>query len=255
MKEEINMYLIQSLIEIIGSFPETRWLGGSTDIIINKGKYEEGKFVFLEEDLPLGLLYAGLAILARDMYLYILKNPRKDAELFKKVVECVNIEETALYVDRAFPYYHKDLFGVNELPDVLDVTSGTPSFEVPFGPGCPTINIEPLKNPSIIHEWTVKPGKKLFVTFLKRFGRNFKETICGKDGVYEEIKTNKLQKDALPTVIVTAIITAGFSPQTFWYPIAVYITLILLKVGLKTYCESPPLDPLSIKPIGLVECT
>jgi len=77
----------------------------------------------------------------------------------------------------------------------------------------------------------------LFVKFRDKFGSKCKETVCGKDGPYEQFNNGLLGQKALPGAIVGAILVSGFTPVTFWVPLSVYISLLLLKVGLKTYCE------------------
>ena len=63
----------------------------------------------------------------------------------------------------------------------------------------------------------------------------------GKDGPYEQFcnPDNKLVGQAqLPMTIAGSILTSGFSPATFWYPLAVYVGLLLSKTLLKTYCKT-----------------
>jgi len=66
----------------------------------------------------------------------------------------------------------------------------------------------------------------------------FKDTICGKDGPYEQFTKGLVGQAALPSSIASSILAAGFSVETVWYPLAVYLSLLLVKTGLKTYCET-----------------
>ena len=91
-----------------------------------------------------------------------------------------------------------------------------------------------LISPAIVHEWTFKPGKRLLV----KFGVKFKDTICGADGPYEQFTNGLIGQAALPATIAAKILTVGFSAATFWYPLAVYVSVLLVKAGLKTYCEA-----------------
>ena len=54
---------------------------------------------------------------------------------------------------------------------------------------------------------------------------------------YVNIEKGLLGQADLPVAIASSILTAGFSAATFWYPLAVYLALLLMKTGLKTYCE------------------
>jgi hypothetical protein len=81
----------------------------------------------------------------------------------------------------------------------------------------------------IVHEWTVKPGKKLFIAFLKKFGRKFKESVCGKYGPYELFEKRKVNLTSLPTAVVLDVLRHGFSNDTLWYPLAVYLGVLLIR--------------------------
>ena len=185
------------------------------------GTYEEYGLKFSVDDVLVGLQYAGLAVLARDMHLYLEKHPRDDAEFFSEVISQVHEEESVYHGASAFP-------GYNGLP--VEVLPGGLASAATQG----QFIIAPLGDTkTIVHEWTFKPGKRLFAKLAPRF----RETICGKDGPYEQLNNGLLKKADLPTTIASSVLTVGFSPATFWYPIAVYLSLLLIKTGLKTYCE------------------
>jgi len=41
----------------------------------------------------------------------------------------------------------------------------------------------------------------------------------------------------IPMAIVRSVLAVGFPTAEIWYPLAVYFSLLLVKAGLKTYCE------------------
>lgn len=222
MEAAINVYAMETLLEEIERFvPVAVPTGHMMRQITEAGFYEEQGLRFTSDDLALGQLYAGLAVLSRDMYHHLTFHPRQDADLFMQVIAYVNAVECTLYGDQAFPYYEG--LPVADLPDNLAVSL---LDEHP--------NMAPLGHRAIVHEWTLKPGKRLFV----RFGAKLKETVCGRGGPYMQFKKGLLGKAELPAVLVTSILTAGFSSATFWCPLAVYLSLLFIKAGLKTYCES-----------------
>jgi len=91
-----------------------------------------------------------------------------------------------------------------------------------------------LMDPSIEHEWTKGPGKDLFELFKKKF----KDTICkGPDSPYTKMEKGLVGQADLPAVIVATLIASGIAISTFWIPILVYFALLLVKTGLKMYCE------------------
>jgi hypothetical protein len=221
---KISEETLQSLIKEVEAFTPTAPTGYMRRQIDERGFYEEQGLRFVYDDLLLGQLYAGLAVLARDMHQYLAQHPRKDAALFEGVVSLVHGEESRQYGGSAFPDYGG--LPVEKLPGELAsaAAEGRPA-------------VAPLGERDIVHEWTFKPGKRLFVRFLQKFGCKFKETICGQDGPYEQFNEGLLGQAALPTTIASTILTAGFSSEAFWYPLAVYLSILLVKTGLKTYCE------------------
>jgi hypothetical protein len=212
--------LIKSLVRKVDSVPPVTPAGSLNRAISNAGSFEEGGVRFEPIDLLLGLEYAGLAVLARDIHDYLIQHPRDDAAIFEEVISLVHAEESKLFGDKAFPTYEG-------LPrDILPVGLAAAAAQSRF-------DISPLLAPAIVHEWTLKPGKRLFT----KFAAKFKETICGVDGPYEQSKKKLFNQAALPTIIVSTVLAAGFSAATFWTPLGVYFAILLVKTGLKTYCE------------------
>jgi len=153
----------------------------------------------------------------------------------------VNEEEESRYGRGAFPNYYG--LPLASLPNTFAEFEKT---------GRPTVS--QLKSPGIVHEWTLKPGKRLFWRFfsldvaktnpldhhplVKKFGRKWRETICaGKDSPYGQFKDGLVGHAALPTTIADSVLAVGFSVASFWYPLAIYLGLLLAKTGLKVYCE------------------
>jgi hypothetical protein len=106
--------------------------------------------------------------------------------------------------------------------------------------GQPTVAA--LGGQDVIHEWTFKPGKKLFVRFLQKSGARVIETVFCKDGPYEQFKKGLLDRNALSMTIASAILTESFSPQVFWYPLAVYLGLLLYKTSTRAFWAAENLD-------------
>lgn len=164
---------------------------------------------------------SGFGVLVKDYAHYLETNPREDASLFNKIYEEFTKEETASYGGSEF-FRPADETGI---PSGFAKEAASTVFE-----------LESLRSSSIIHEWTSIPGQRL----LRRFAAEFKNVICGPSGPYEQfkIKNNLLGQATLPTTIASSILAAGFSVATFWYPIAVYIALLIIKAGLATYCKT-----------------
>lgn len=97
-----------------------------------------------------------------------------------------------------------------------------------------SVDFSAILTPKVIHKAATSTGRK----FLKKFMRNFKKVICeGSDSPYEKFKNSQVKQAALPTTIATTILTTSFSVDTFWYPLAVYLGLLITRAGLDTYCD------------------
>jgi hypothetical protein len=217
---------LESLINETKEFKEVQLPGGEVrQRIFEDGVYREEDLEIWPEDIDLAIYYSGLAVLSRDMHLYLVESPGEDTTSFEEVVSSVMAIDQKLYHKSAFPYTSPDF----PLKDAL--THIPRGMAESAAKGTPTIR--QLGNSVIVHEFTFKVGKR----FFDKFKLKFKETICGKGGPYEQFNNNLVGKAALPSTIAGAILVGGFSVATFWYPLAVYIAILLIKAGLKTYCE------------------
>jgi hypothetical protein len=171
------------------------------------------------ENLDERQLEAGLGVILKDTLQYLLTAPRSDDSTFKEMVYEVMAGERRdtlpqwrlLYVDPNDP-----------VPTGIVAAAAKGKF-----------NLNALKNVKIQHEWTIYPARR----FLKKFNVKLKKNICGKGGPYEQFKNGMLGQAALPTTIATTILTVGFSAATVWYPLAVYVGILILRTGLATYCD------------------
>jgi len=166
------------------------------------------------------LLAAGFTVLAKDMEEYLAEHPRNDFLLFRAVYCDVMRDE-------------KEYWGVHgpQLFEPLERIGLPSGFAKAAAEGKP--DLAALGDRAIYHEWTRHPGKRLF----ERFMIKFKETICGKDGPYEKLVKGLLGQAEIPMAIVRSVLAAGLPTAEVWYPLAVYFSLLLVKGGLKTYCE------------------
>lgn len=164
MNGKINEALLEHLVREVGLFPPAAPHGRMERKIKETGSYEEAGMCYVADDFKVGLHYAGLAVLARDMHRYLADHPRSDAAFFEQVVSLVHGEDSKLYGGGAFPNYQ-----------------GLPTDNFPEGLASAAdagqIVVVPLGDLAIVHEWTFKPGKRLFVKFCSKF----KETICDKN--------------------------------------------------------------------------
>jgi hypothetical protein len=189
------------------------------------GFYEERGVIFVYDDFAFSHLYAGLAVLARDIHRYLWRYPRSDALLFMEMFSPVNAEEGARFRSPAL-LNHKG----------PPMKNGSIQLSSAAALGQPTVAA--LGGPDVIHEWTFKPGKKLFVRFLQKSGARIIESVFCKEGPYEQFNKGTLERNALSVTIAGAILRESFSPKTFWYALSVYLSLLLIKTSARAFCAS-----------------
>jgi hypothetical protein len=165
-------------------------------------------------------LFAGLTLMCKD----ILNDSSKTKN-----------SDLAVVIDDFFKE-EQGLFGVTPLFHEEPVYKMSGASGIPLKKGWYNGEIVSLLNdPAIIHEWTELPGQRLF----DKFKVKFKDILCkGEDCIYTKMEKGLLGQADLPATIVSTILTAGISASTFWIPIIVYFALLLIKTGLKTYCEA-----------------
>lgn len=123
------------------------------------------------------LLEAGLTVLSKDVAEYLAATGRimGEPEVFFEVYSSTMESERA-YGEK----YGSPLFSPLE-------QAGLPKgFAQAAVEGKP--DLSPLGNKNIVHEWTMRPGKKLF----EKFKIKFKETISGKTAHMRNSKTSCL---------------------------------------------------------------
>ncbi len=211
---EVNKRLLTSLLKKADTFDGGGYVGESYRDLARYGSYEEAGLKLVLDDIQLTQLYAGLAVFSSELHSYLKQFPREDAAWFEEVITSVHSEEQRRYGPGAFPYDDPAFPYTDVFPKGLAQSADQ---------GHPTVI--PLGDQAIRHEWTVKPGKRLFI----KFGLAFKEVICGTSSPYEQLENHLLKQSALPAAIATTILTQGISTATLWYPLAVYLALLIAK--------------------------
>jgi len=173
------------------------------------------------------LLVNGLGILVKDTDQFLSSTEGMDgqtgAEEFRKILEEVTISDKRSPADSTYQYLKAD----KTVPTGFAKAASTGS-----------VDLSGLLNPKVMNKAATSTGRK----FLKRFMRHFKKVLCeGSDSPYENFKHSRVTQAALPTTIATTILTTGFSIDTFWYPLAVYLGLLTVRTGLETVCDKKPI--------------
>jgi beta-phosphoglucomutase-like phosphatase (HAD superfamily) len=184
-------------------------------------------------------LIAGLAILVKDTDKYLAQKLASSssskeehamigdqAKLFREVVDEVRAEDSKVAPDVSFAAVESD----ESLPSgiVAEASRGK-------------ADLNPLLEPEVAKPLTIGAGRRLF----RRFKSKLRENICGPGGLHESIVKGSIAQAAVPTTIATTVLTTGLSSDKFWIPLAVYLSLLIVKSGLDTYCGNRSNDQLS----------
>jgi hypothetical protein len=191
------------------------------------GIYEEAGLVVTEEDLRYSQHYAVLAILAKGMNDYLALNPRDDAAEFHTLIELVNRKDKQMYGPGAFPEYRGLPYEV--LPPslaslVAEAASGKPS-------------LHGLDDPDLVHEWTTKPGMRLFKLLVERLRSRSEavKRICAPGGIADLLRDGKMGESQVIMAVVQSLLLI-LAPGQFWIPLAVVASTVLVKRGLTQFC-------------------
>lgn len=168
------------------------------------------------KDLELELLFSGLTILVKDTADFINANGIKD----KAIDEFMESYLAMLNHDR----YYWEQFGPGlymSLPDT-DLPSGIikAAYKGKF-------DIEELTHKNIISAWTQYPGYHFFKTYTLKI----KDTILKGTGLEQE-KANvfecKEPEEQIFPLVEKLSTQSNFGPG-FWYPLMLYISLLLFR--------------------------
>lgn len=175
-------------------------------------------------------MFAGLALLARQYAAMLTHSRREDDQAFFEIFDKLNGNTPeARYSDVVLTEYRGQQCEQLLLEHSLLPVAGASALS-----SSPAL-IACIPSGQLIHEWTVLPGSEFFV----RFRKQWKSTICGKGGPYEKFHDNLVGQSELPATIAATLLVSGFKSAAFWYPLALYLSLLLIKTGLATFCESP----------------
>lgn len=167
-------------------------------------------------------LQAGLAVYAWNTAEYLESNERADAELFWEIYETVQDRQHGRRAEKL----DRDLSETN-LPTGLAEAALVGEFDP-----------DSLADPTIRHEWTIHPGSDFFET---TFGA-FDTAVCGEDGLEGKFERGEIGQADFPVLVVTMLLSNGFSQDTLWVPFTVCLTMLLVKRGVSNICASLPDD-------------
>jgi hypothetical protein len=151
-----------------------------------------------EDDWRLGILYAGLSVLCRDMHLFLNQQSSCGVErlqLFDDVIADVQADESRSR-ENAFPNFTEEQarFVPSGIVGKLCGPGMIRGTAWPLGH-----KLNSLKQSDIVYEWTVIPGKKLFTTFMR------KSRSCLEEGLANERKALKgalIEQGEIPFCVV-----------------------------------------------------
>jgi len=173
----------------------------------------------IPDDTDVSLLRAGLAVLTRDFFFYLQDKPRDDSSWLDDVVDQLEAEEMGTFDDGAFPYY--EAHDTGHLPSGLAAAAAAGKF-----------SYAPLLDDAIDHGWTHHPGEMLQIRYLVRLGSHFEDEVAGPDGLCESLERGGGEvKERAAVLTAKALETIGLAGEPFWYPLGVYVGVLLAREG------------------------
>lgn len=220
--------LVEEVVRQAQALTMTRPPGGlMLRRIQEDGFYEEDGLVVTAEDLPYCQHYAALAILAKGMNDHLALHPREDATNFLQLVKLVSEKDKPRYGPAAFPEYRG--YPHEVLPPTLaslaaEAASGQPS-------------LRGLGDPDLVHEWTTKPGMRVFKDLVARLQSRSAavKRFCAPGGVAELLKEGKMGEGQAIAAVAQSILLF-LAPGAFWIPPAVVASTVLVKRGFSLLC-------------------
>jgi hypothetical protein len=219
-EEELGR-VIQQIDRIPHAYPQ----GVSAANLLRDGVLQEGDLLFDRNDVELAHQYAALAVVSRDLHLYLEQHPRPGHEFFDGIVAGVQREDSTRYGSKAFPKYE-----------------GLPAETLPAGMAAHAEHNEPDLTPLIgaafVHEWTFKAGKRLLVKFLDLLRENkaFMDAVCGRGKIFDQLTKGEVgQQEVVQSL--AAVILQSLVPGAIWISLAALLASIFVKRGLRHVCQ------------------
>jgi hypothetical protein len=175
-------------------------------------------------------LYAALSVYTRDARGVVLGSEPGSIYLHT-IVTAVADEEERHYPGQAFPYDgtgfpHKK--ALEALPTNL-------AKSIVDGSRSPADVLAILNTANIRHEWTVKPGKRLYAYLVRTLPQALRSAVCGRGGLRERLEHHadmiEIAKD------LALILLHLFDREKIYYPIVATVAVIATNRGLAEICR------------------
>jgi hypothetical protein len=183
-------------------------------------------FTLDERDAEITQLYAALAVLTRATLGLTSTSPT--ATWVRESADAVRETERRLYAEKAFPY---DAPRFPFTSDLTKLPTANALTELPTSKLFRT-----LESPAIRHEWTVKPGKRLFEALMARVQSALRSRVCDDQGPLAKVAAQASLVEIGKDIGVALIAILGY--DHLFIPIVATIAVILTKRGLREFCAS-----------------
>ncbi len=182
-----------------------------------------------EDDWRLGILYAGLTVLCRDIHLFLKEQPTCEIErlqLFDDVIADVQFDESWSR-ENAFPNFTEEQ--ARFVPSGIVSKLCRPGLERaitwPLGH-----KLKPLKQSDIVYEWTVIPGTKLFTSFMRKSSSRLEKALANER---KTLNGATIEQGEIPFALFEIILKECLTDHPFWYPLAVYLGFLMNRTGFR----------------------
>ncbi len=178
------------------------------------------------------LLLAGLGYLVRDMDEYLSAaqpdyQQSVEAEKFLEVIGEMKDADKKEAAATSYAEFKRDESGPRGMAE--EASRGR-------------VDLSPLLTKKVVSKPATSAGRK----FFNKFKKKLKVLICDEEnGPYGQLRKGLISQAAVPTTIATTILSSGFSAHTVWYPLTIYVALLVAQAGLDAYCDkksNPKMD-------------
>jgi hypothetical protein len=223
-----------AVLDAAENWPIGGYVGSSWKTLQEDGLYQEPGLSITRVDETSFHQYAALAVYSSVLTKHNEQSPAP--HLLRTSIDEVRKADRAKYTADPFPYD--------------ELRSGHARSLEPFTVGLlaaaardPMDAMGRLGHTGIRHEWTVKPGRRLFVSIMRAIDQRrvpgtsgtFKEAACGPEGWSVKIERHG---DLIEISREVGLLILGILGQEhLLYPIAATLVTIMLRRGLDLYCR------------------
>lgn len=229
-----NAAVFRSMVDIAEEWDVGSFAGVSTRDLARHGFYQEPGLEFTRDDELSFQLYSALSVYCSKIEEDVMELPSQHP--LRAAFEGAAASDVVRYPADPFPFSGSN----SDHRRVLDPLVGdlrALALSNPVGA------MERLGQPSIRHEWTVKPGKRIYTKLIEGISslmvsgtsQTLHEAICGPTGLRQTMEEHGDAIDVAKDLGLLVLAVLGIDQLLL--PIAATVTVIVFRRGFNVYCN------------------